>query len=107
MAAGFRAAGADTDDGKIQFIRQPGTPGVIDVDDGRSGFPAGRRCQKIGKEPFLAVVIGGHIRVIIKVVLGQVGENARIKPAPVHPELVQAVGGHFHDDMGDAGLFHF
>ncbi len=69
--------GTDAENRKIQFICQPGTPGIIDVDDGTgraAGCPADKRTQKIGEKPLFAVIIRVHVRVIIQVILGQVGE---------------------------------
>ncbi len=62
--------------------------------------------QKICKKALFAAKVRLHGFMVIQVVLGQIGKDPSIKFTTVYPMLIQAVGGNFHDDVGDPGLFH-
>ena len=70
---------------------------LIDIDHGGAVFG-----QQFGKEPRLGGEIGRHVRVIVKMVAGQVGEAGGSQLDAVEAELVEAVARGFERQMVDA-----
>ena len=73
--------------------------GVVDVDDADAA-------ELGGEQPGLGREVVVHGRVVVEVVLGQVGEQRDLVEAPADPAQVQRVAGDLHGRGGDAPLAH-
>ncbi len=81
--------GRDGDTGYPCGPGQPPAPGVVDADDAAPGVPRGEQ-QRLRREVLL------HRRVVVEVVLGEVGEPGDVDDEAVDPVLGQGVAGDLH-----------
>jgi len=65
------------------------------------------RSDKICEKSFFAFKILINGVVIIQMILAQVGKYTCIKLTEIYPVQVKSMGRNFHDNVGNAGLFHF
>ena len=90
----------------LQPLDQAGPPGIVAIHHGAPPVFVGRCTsnsttqQGALKQARLGLEIGLHRRVVVEVVLGEVGEHRPRKSAARHPLLVQGMGAHLHSPNG-------